>query len=82
MSFFPKGAAVDVVELMAWLAERGCSVVFKADGERSPGHRWMVIVSGGPAGTESFFRSDEASADACLEAVLAHLESAGITPFV
>ncbi|MEU7039393.1 hypothetical protein ABZ958_38000 [Streptomyces sp. NPDC046237] len=72
---------MDVVELMAWLAERGCSVVFKADGERSLGHRWMVIVSGGPLGTESFFRADEASVDACLEATLAHLESVGITPF-
>ncbi|MFJ5020118.1 hypothetical protein [Streptomyces goshikiensis] len=77
----PEGADVDVVELMAWLAERGCSVVFKADGERSLGHRWMVIVSGGPLGAESFFRSDEASADACLEATLAHLERVGMTPF-
>ncbi|MFF8275079.1 hypothetical protein ACF05T_03025 [Streptomyces lateritius] len=76
-----EGADVDVVELMAWLAERGCSVVFKADGERSRGHRWMVIVSGGALGTESFFRSDEASADACLEATLAHLERVGVTPF-
>jgi hypothetical protein len=75
-----EGADVDVVELMGWLAERGCSVVFKADGERSRGHRWMVIVSGGVLGAESFLRSDEASADACLEATLAHLESMGISP--
>lgn len=72
---------MDVIELMKWLAERGCSVVFKADGERSRGHRWMVIVSGGAMGTESFFRADLASADACLEATLAHLESKGISPF-
>ncbi|MFF6933847.1 hypothetical protein [Streptomyces sp. NPDC008312] len=41
---------MDVVELMEWLAERGCSVVIKADGERGQGHRWMVIVSGGALG--------------------------------
>ncbi|MFB6776207.1 hypothetical protein ACFCX0_01990 [Streptomyces sp. NPDC056352] len=73
---------MDVVELMGWLAERGCSVVFKADGERSRGQRWMVIVTGGPLGAESFFRADLASADACLEATLAHLESRGFSPFV
>ncbi|MDX2731683.1 MULTISPECIES: hypothetical protein [unclassified Streptomyces] len=70
---------MDVAELMEWLAERGCSMVFKADGERARGHRWMVIVSGGVLG-ESFFRRDLASADACLEATLAHLESHGMSP--
>ncbi|MFK4595550.1 hypothetical protein [Streptomyces pristinaespiralis] len=72
---------MDVVELMEWLAEHGCSVVFKADGERPPGHRWMVIVSGGAMGADSFFRTDLASADACLEATLTHLESRGFSPF-
>lgn len=72
---------MDVVELMAWLAERGCSVVLKADGERPAGQRWMVIVSGGGAGEESFFRADQPTADACLEAVLADLEGKGISPF-
>lgn len=76
-----EGADVDVVELMEWLAEQGCSVVFKADGERTPGRRWMVIVSGCAMGADSFFRTDLASADACLEATLAHLESRGISPF-
>lgn len=71
---------MDVVELMQWLAEQGCSVVFKADGERTRGHRWMVIVSGSALG-EPFFRRDLASADACLEATLAHLESRGMSPF-
>ncbi|PJN08593.1 hypothetical protein CG723_27935 [Streptomyces sp. CB01635] len=65
---------------MEWLAEQGCSMLFKADGERTRGHRWMVIVSGGVLG-ESFFRRDLASADACLEATLAHLESRGMSPF-
>lgn len=71
---------MDVVELMDWLAEQGCSVVFKADGERTPGHRWMGVVSGGVLG-ESIFRRDLASAEACLEATLAHLESRGMSPF-
>ncbi|MFE4678654.1 hypothetical protein [Streptomyces sp. NPDC056721] len=71
---------MDVVELMEWLAEQGCSVVFKADGERTRGHRWMVIVSDGVLG-ESFLRRDLASADACLEATLAHLEGRGMSPF-
>ncbi|MFD5783201.1 hypothetical protein [Streptomyces sp. NPDC126933] len=72
---------MDVIELMGWLAERGCSAVFKADGERPTGHRWMVIVSGGALGEDSFFRTDLASADACLDALLAHLEHQGISPF-
>jgi hypothetical protein len=66
---------------MGWLAERGCSLVFKADGERSRGNRWMVIVTGGALGAESYFRTDLASADACLEATLAHSESRGFSPF-
>lgn len=37
----------------------------------------MVIVTGGALGAESFFRADLPSADACLEATLAHLESRG-----
>ncbi|MEU9013430.1 hypothetical protein AB0D12_27450 [Streptomyces sp. NPDC048479] len=72
---------MEVLELMEWLAERECSVVFKADGERERGHRWMVIVSGGALGAESFFRTDLSSADACLEATLDHLASRGISPF-
>jgi hypothetical protein len=72
---------VDIVELMEWLADRGCSVVFKADGERSPARRWMVIVSGGSLGEDSFFRTDLGSADACLQAVLEHLQAVGLSPF-
>lgn len=66
---------MDVVELMEWLAERGCSVVFKADGERGQGHRWMVIVSGGALGSEGFFRTDLSSVEACLDATLEYLAS-------
>ncbi|MCD0485754.1 hypothetical protein LO771_26035 [Streptacidiphilus sp. ASG 303] len=72
---------MDVVELMEWLAERGCSVVFKADGERVAGHRWMVIISGGALGEESFCRVDLASADACLQAALEYLENKQVSPF-
>ncbi|MDX2708151.1 hypothetical protein PV350_35695 [Streptomyces sp. PA03-6a] len=74
---------MDMFELMAWLAERGVTTVFKADGERMVEHRraWMVIISGGPLGEDSFFRADMATADACLDAVLAHLESKGMSPF-
>ncbi|MFF1835657.1 hypothetical protein ACFVXE_15825 [Streptomyces sp. NPDC058231] len=72
---------MDVVELMGWSAERGCSVVFKADGERGQGHRWMEIVSGGALGTEGFFRADLPSAEACLEATLEHLAGRQISPF-
>ncbi|WP_042388899.1 hypothetical protein [Streptacidiphilus melanogenes] len=72
---------MDVVELMAWLAEHGCSAVLKADGERTPGTRWMVIVSGGALGAGSFFRVDLPSPDACLQAVLDHLEAVGLSPF-
>jgi len=77
-----EGAGMDVVELMDWLAERGCSVVFKADGGRPLGQRWMVIASGGDLGEESFFRSDLASAGACLQALLDHLETVGLSPLV
>lgn len=72
---------MDVTELMGWLAERGCSVVFKADGERPPGQRWMMIVSGGALGAEPFLRVDRPTADACLEAVLADVEKRGLSPF-
>ncbi|MFF3944943.1 hypothetical protein ACFYYN_08980 [Streptomyces sp. NPDC001902] len=74
---------MDMFELMAWLAERGVTTVFKADGDRMVERRkaWMVIVSGGPLGEDSFFRADMATADACLDAVLAHLESKGMSPF-
>lgn len=72
---------MDVVELLEWLAERGCSVVFKADGERGQGHRWMVIVSGGALGSEGFFRTDLSSVEACLDATLEYLASRQISPF-
>ncbi|WP_128818154.1 hypothetical protein [Streptomyces sp. S063] len=72
---------MDVVELMEWLAEQGCSVVFKADGERTQGQRWMVIVSGGALGAEGFFRVDLSSADACVKATLEHLAGRRISPF-
>ncbi|MBT2379060.1 hypothetical protein J7E90_17315 [Streptomyces sp. ISL-111] len=71
---------MDVVELMQWLAEQGCSVVFKADGERAQGCRWMVIASGGVLGAEGFFRTDLPSAEACVEATLEHLVSRQISP--
>ncbi|MFE6199005.1 hypothetical protein [Streptomyces sp. NPDC057838] len=72
-----------MLELMAWLAERGVTSVFKADGDRMTEHgqAWMVIVSGGPLGEDSFFRADVATADACLDALLAHLERKGLSPF-
>jgi hypothetical protein len=41
----------------------------------------MVIVSGGPLGEDSFFRADLATADACLDSLLAHLEDKGLSPF-
>ncbi|MFJ4820024.1 hypothetical protein [Streptomyces sp. NPDC088801] len=40
----------------------------------------MVIVSGGPLGEDSVFRSDLATADACLDSLLAHLEGKGLSP--
>ncbi|MFF8670452.1 hypothetical protein [Streptomyces sp. NPDC015242] len=72
-----------MLELMAWLAERGVTSVFKVDGDRMTEHRqaWMVIVSGGSLGEDSFFRADLATADACLDALLAHLERKGLSPF-
>ncbi|MGW1889861.1 hypothetical protein ACWCP6_06270 [Streptomyces sp. NPDC002004] len=74
---------MDVLELMEWLAEQGVTTVFKADGERTLERRkaWTVIVSGGPLGEDSFFRTDLASADACLDSLLAHLENKGLSPF-
>ncbi|MEU6588488.1 hypothetical protein ABZ923_04500 [Streptomyces sp. NPDC046881] len=74
---------MDMLELMAWLAERGVTTVFKVDGDRMIEHRkaWTVVVSGGPLGEDSFFRTDLATADACLDALLAHLESKGLSPF-
>ncbi|TGN81865.1 hypothetical protein E5083_05045 [Streptomyces bauhiniae] len=74
---------MDLLELMEWLAERGVTTVFKADGDRMVEQRtaWMVIVSGGPFGEDSFFRADLATADACLESLLAHLEDRGLSPF-
>lgn len=74
---------MDMLELMEWLAERGVTTVFKADGERMVERRkaWMVIVSGGPLGEDSFFCAGMATADACLDSLLAHLESKGLSPF-
>ncbi|MFH0519111.1 hypothetical protein ACHBTE_18320 [Streptomyces sp. M41] len=64
---------MDVLELMKWLAERGVTTVFKVDGDRVIERRaaWMVIVSGGPLGEDSFFRADLATPDACLDSLLA-----------
>ncbi|MEV8031006.1 hypothetical protein [Streptomyces sp. NPDC086182] len=72
---------MDIVELMEWLIQQGCWAVFKADGERTPGTRWMVMVSGGALGRDSFFRTDRASPDACLQDLLDYLETAGLSPF-
>jgi hypothetical protein len=71
-----------MLELMEWLAERGVTTVFKVDGDRMTEHRkaWMVIISGGPLGEDSFF-ADLGTADACLDSLLAHLESKGLSPF-
>ncbi|WP_430382510.1 hypothetical protein [Streptomyces sp. P10-4] len=40
---------MDMLELMAWLAEQGVTTVFKADGDRVVEHRkaWTVAVGGG-----------------------------------
>jgi hypothetical protein len=73
-----------MLELMEWLAERGVTTVFKVDGDRMTERRkaWMVIVSGGgPLGDDSFLRADLGAADACLDSLLAHLESKGLSPF-
>ncbi|MFI1092058.1 hypothetical protein [Streptomyces sp. NPDC020917] len=72
-----------MLELMGWLAERGITTVFKVDGERMIERRtaWMVLVSGGALGEDSFFRADLITADACLDSLLAHLESKGLSPF-
>ncbi|MGX1367114.1 hypothetical protein RKD19_002473 [Streptomyces canus] len=74
---------MDMFELMEWLAERGVTAVFKVDGDRMVERRaaWMVIVSGGALGEDSFFRADMNRPDACLDALLAHLESKGLSPF-
>ncbi|MFD0563896.1 hypothetical protein ACFQ2M_19175 [Kitasatospora saccharophila] len=72
---------MDAVELMEWLARLGCCTVLKADGERPPGKRWTVIASGGPLSPDTSFRADRPSPDDCLEALLAHLEGLGLSPF-
>lgn len=74
---------MDMLELMEWLAERGVTTVFKVDGERMVERRaaWMVIVSGGSLGEDSFFRADLARPDACRDSLLAHLETKGLSPF-
>lgn len=74
---------MDMLELMGWLAERGVTTVFKVDGDRMIEHRhaWMVIVSGGPLGEDSFLRADLGTANACMDSLLAHLESKGLSPF-
>ncbi|MCG0068659.1 hypothetical protein L0F81_36250 [Streptomyces tricolor] len=40
---------MDMLELMVWLAERGVTAVFKADGDRMVERRkaWTVVVGGG-----------------------------------
>ncbi|MFJ8544301.1 hypothetical protein ACIRFH_20150 [Streptomyces sp. NPDC093586] len=72
-----------MLELMEWLAERGVTTVLKVDGDRMTEHRkaWMVIVSGGPLGDDSFFRADLTTADGCLDSLLAHLKGKGLSPF-
>lgn len=74
---------MDMLELMEWLAGHGVTTVFKVDGDRQLERRaaWMVIVSGGPLGEDSFFRADLATPDACLDSLLAHLEGKGLSPF-
>ncbi|MFJ3652144.1 hypothetical protein ACIPPR_02475 [Streptomyces nigra] len=74
---------MDMLELMEWLAARGVTTVFKVDGERMVEDKkaWMVVVSGGPLGEDSFFRVDVSTADACLDALLAHLEVKGLSPW-
>ncbi|MDH6567487.1 hypothetical protein M2160_002508 [Streptomyces sp. SAI-117] len=74
---------MDMLEPMEWLAERGVTTVFKVDGDRMVERRaaWMVIVSGGPLGENSFFRADLTRPDACLDSLLAHLEGKGLSPF-
>ncbi|MER5685484.1 hypothetical protein [Streptomyces sp. NPDC002205] len=74
---------MDLLELMGWLAGHGVTTVFKVDDDRMVERRkaWMVIVSGGPLGEDSFFRTDLATADACLDSLLAHLENKGLSPF-
>ncbi|GLP71726.1 hypothetical protein TUSST3_83450 [Streptomyces sp. TUS-ST3] len=74
---------MDMLELMEWLAERGVTTVFKVDGDRMVERRaaWMVIVSGGALGKDSFFRADLAAPEACLDSLLAHLEGKGLSPF-
>ncbi|MFD7435346.1 hypothetical protein [Streptomyces sp. NPDC059861] len=68
---------------LEWLAERGVTTVFKVDGDRMVERRkaWRVTVSGGPLGEDSFSRADLVTADACLDSLLAHLESTGLSPF-
>ncbi|MEU6703918.1 hypothetical protein [Streptomyces wuyuanensis] len=71
-----------MAELMEWLAERGVATVFKVDGDRMTEHgrAWMVIVSEGPLGEDSFFRADLGTADARLDSLLAHLAGKGLKP--
>lgn len=74
---------MDMCELMEWLAGHGVTTVFKVDGDRMVERKkaWMVVISGGPLGEDSFFRAGMDTAEACLDAVLAHLESKGLSPF-
>lgn len=49
--------------------------------QRTPPARALwASGSGGPLGEDSFFRADLATADACVDSLLAHLERKGLSP--
>ncbi|WP_330327679.1 hypothetical protein [Streptomyces pseudovenezuelae] len=71
---------VDVVRVMAALAEQGVTVLFKADAERMrDGVRsWTFVASGGPLHEDLLVRTDAISAEACLDICLPQLRERGL----
>jgi hypothetical protein len=73
-------AQVDVVAVMAALAEQGVTVLFKVDAERMrDGTKpWTFVVSGMPFGEDVLVRTDAASVERCLEICLPRLRELGL----
>jgi hypothetical protein len=70
---------VDVVEVLAALAEQGVTAILKADGERmlERTRPWTFMASGPPLG-EEFVRIDAASVEACFDHGLPRLRALGL----
>lgn len=74
-------ALMDIVAVMAALAEQGITVLFKADTERmrDGSKPWTFVASGKPFHEGVLVRTDAASVERCLEICLPQLREFGLS---